>query len=155
MGRYVTNAISENDYEKLIRNSNLNGYIIIKHNVSNEDLVSIYKSAIGLLIPLNPNRVTEKARFSQKIAEYLSTKTPIVTTLVGDNVMYFKDKENAFITEYNPLSISETMCYIANNIGVASMVGENGFRTGETEFSNIKVMRSLREFLNSFWNEHK
>lgn len=40
--------------------------VIFKHQIPYEELMDIYKSSLGLLIPLDPDSVQDKARFSQK-----------------------------------------------------------------------------------------
>ena len=70
--------------EKYIEEKELAERIIIKSKLPYKDLINEYLNAKALLIPLDPNYEQDEARFSQKIAEYLSSKSPIITNNVGE-----------------------------------------------------------------------
>ena len=65
-------------------------------HVSRDELLSIYRNAHALLIPLFDD-VQSEARFPTKIGEYLAAARPVVTTPVGEIPRYFTHLEDAFI----------------------------------------------------------
>ena len=83
---------------------------------------------MGLLIPLDPNSLADIARFSQKIAEYVSTSRPIITSNVGEIPYYFKDKENAIICEYSAKSYADAMLLLQNDGTLANVLGAKDMR---------------------------
>ena len=120
----------------------------ILQNLSKEHLFSLYAEASGLFIPLDPNNIQDKVRFSQKIAEYVSTKTPIITVNVGEIPYYFKNMESAIVMEeLNPQSLAKSINYIINNKEFAKEIGKNGYKVGEKYFSAKVVMKKFENFI--------
>ena len=111
-------------------------------------LIKLYSEATALLIPLQDTN-QDKARFSQKIAEYISTGRPIITNNVGDIRIYFKNKDNAYIADSYD---SKTLCKIMEDINLnpeeAIQIGKNGYKTGIENFDNINFSQKLDSFLN-------
>lgn len=124
--------------------------VIIHKNLSYSDLYAQYEQALALLIPLSPDSLQDKARFSQKIAEYLSSKRPIITVGVGDVNYYFTDKENAFVSK--DLSVDELfqqMKFVVENRDIADSVGQKGYELGVSEFDYVINSRKIKSFLYS------
>lgn len=135
----VLNSISENKYKD---------DIIVLKGLSKIDLLEEYSRANALLIPLDGNNEQDKARFSQKIAEYLSVKRPIITNYVGDIPIYFKGRKNAYIyNDFNVNVLASILSHIENNPIEANIIGENGFNTGKNHFDYKNVSRSLISFI--------
>lgn len=111
------------------------------------ELKDIYKGATALLIPLVPNYKPDIARFSQKIAEYLETGHPIISTSVGEVEYYFKNEENIFITEYKEEKMAELMDFILLNPAKASKIGNNGRLFGREKFKSTIVARNISNFI--------
>ena len=111
--------------------------------------MSLYQNANGLLIPLQ-NSIQDQARFSQKIAEYLSTRNPIITNNVGDIKLYFKDRYNAYIAKsYTKEALVEIMNEIMQKPNEARRIGEEGYKTGLNNFDNIRVCKELSNFIST------
>lgn len=130
-----------------IVNRNLHQKIKIMSSIPYDELIRLYSKALALLIPLS-DTLQDKARFSQKIAEYLSSKRPIITTDIGEIPFYFKDGETAFIA--NSLDgddYFEKMSYVIEHQDIASQIGYNGYELGLKEFNNKIVARKLHEFI--------
>lgn len=122
--------------------------ILILSGLSQTKLFEEYSNANALLIPLDENNEQDRARFSQKIAEYLSSKRPIITNFVGDIPIYFKHKINAYICKNLDASILATiLTHIEYDNEEADMVGLNGFRTGQKFFDYKKVTQRMISFL--------
>lgn len=71
--------------------------ITVESNIPYINLISYYKNAKGLLIPL-PETTQHRARFPHKIGEYISSKRPIISNKWGEVSNYF-DETNAFLAE--------------------------------------------------------
>lgn len=134
--------------KKAIIDKGLVKYVIIRQKILQTKLLELYRNAIGLLIPLDPNSIQDRNRFSQKIAEYISTGTPIITSPVGEVTSYFKDKENAvFASDYNYLAYAESMLWVIKNKISAQEIGTKGYKLGDKNF-NYKIMsEKLIEFV--------
>jgi glycosyltransferase involved in cell wall biosynthesis len=121
--------------------------ISIYSDLSYKDLYEMYTDSLALLIPLRPV-LQDKARFSQKIAEYLASGRPIITNKFGEIEFYFADSENAFVVEdYNKNQYSEKMKFILDNAEVATMVGKEGRTLGFREFHYQNFSSPLYKFL--------
>lgn len=121
--------------------------IEVYNQVAYDVLISLYKGANALLIPLQ-NTIQDKARFSQKIAEYLSTSRPIITNPIGDIELYFTNQYNAYIAKsYNAEDFAEIMKRIVNKPEEARAIGERGYLTGVSNFDNIHLCSRLSNFM--------
>ena len=117
-------------------------------DLSYDALFRLYSNALALIIPLNPNVLQDQIRFSQKIAEYTSSKRPIVTVNTGEIPYYFKNNENAFIIEEMKANLlSQKFNYIMNHKEEADRIGFEGYKTGLNYFSTHKVMDDFCVFL--------
>lgn len=121
--------------------------ISIMQDVPYQDLWNLYKRANGLIIPLDPSVEQDEARFSQKIAEYISSSSPIITNNVGEIRYYFEDKKNAIICTYDAEGFSSAMTWIARNPEKANSIGKNGYLLGEKEFNYRTKGKALSNFL--------
>jgi len=82
---------------------------IVLNNLPYNELISFYKGALGLLIPLRPT-IEDKARFPNKISEYLASKGLLVTTNFGEIPYYFTNELNSLIsTQYSVESFSKQL----------------------------------------------
>ena len=131
-----------------IEKKNLKDNIIILSALSDEDLFACYCNASALLIPLNPDVITEKARFSQKIAEYLSSQRTIITTAVGEINHYFTNKENLIMANYSVNDFCEALKYVSENELETHDIGLRGYDFGKKNFSYDTVAREFLHFLN-------
>ena len=134
------------ELEKLIQKWKIQSDVIIKTNLSFQSLITTYKNAIGLLIPLR-NTEQDLARFPHKISEYTATKRPIITTGFGVINDYFNN-ENAFIcTEYSSLEYAKLIDKVINNPLKANYIGLNGYKLGSKELNTKAYHKTLPEFL--------
>lgn len=120
--------------------------ITIRTRVPFDELNDIYSSSLGLIIPLEPDSIADTARFSQKIAEYIATRRPIITNAVGEIPYYFKDKESAYITEYSAEGFYKVMDEIIREQDKAAQIGYKGFEVGQNYFDYKKCSIDLLEF---------
>lgn len=142
----------ESDIRKVkeyVREVKIADFVIFKQQIPYSELIETYESSLGLLIPLDPNSLADIARFSQKIAEYVSTCRPIITSNVGEIPYYFKDKENAIICEYSDKSYADAMLLLQNDRTLANVVGRKGYEVGLNKFDYQVNGIALFHFLNS------
>lgn len=125
----------------------LNGMIEVKQQISDKELQFIYRTSLGLLIPLDPYSVQDEARFSQKIAEYLATKRPIITCNVGEIPYYFTDKHDAMIVDYTAESFANAMAYLAKHENEATQIGLGGYMTGKKYFDYCTNGKKVFDFI--------
>jgi glycosyltransferase involved in cell wall biosynthesis len=122
--------------------------IRIYNNVSDHDLSILYKSAIGLLIPLRPT-LQDKARFPHKIGEYLASGNPVVTTNYGEVKHYFIDGVNAIIAEeYDIKLFSEKMNYLIEYPEQGIIIGKTGLELASKYFDNMAYGNVIINFIN-------
>ena len=136
-----------NQLTSYIELKNLKNHVVILASLSDEDLFACYCNASALLIPLNPDVITEKARFSQQIAEYLSSKRSIITTPVGEINHYFKDKENLIVTDYSIEGFYGALKYVSENESEILEIGSRGYEFGKKNFSYVSVAKDFLNFL--------
>lgn len=135
------------DVANLINSLNLSNNVIMKSQISQSELAKIYDNAIGLIVPLDPHNVQDIARFSQKIAEYVASKRPIITSNVGEIPYYFKDNESAKIVPYNSEGYFQGMKALAEDSSLAYKIGLGGYDVGCQFFDYIKVGQHMKEFI--------
>lgn len=128
----------------------LHGYeksVSIRRKVPYDELMCLYKNAAGLIIPLNPEVEQDYARFSQKIAEYVSSASPIISCKVGEVDFYFKDKVSAILCDYSKEGFVNAFSWIANHPLEAGRIGKNGYEVGKRHFDYKIVGEQLFGFL--------
>lgn len=133
---------------KYIKTNGMHERITIKTKLPYKELTKEFEKALALIIPLNPNYDQDKARFSQKIAEYLSSKTAILTNKVGEINYYFKDNE-AITCDYSETAFANTFKWIEEHEKECITIGYNGYKRGETDFNYKTVGKGLKYFLES------
>ena len=124
--------------------------IQIKSKLPYKELLNVFCGAKALLIPLNPNYSQDSARFSQKIAEYLSTKTPIITNKVGDIQFYFRNDE-IITCEYSEEGFSEALMWVSSHEMECKQIGERGYIRGLNEFDFRQWGEKMYRFFDSLF----
>ncbi len=130
-----------------IESNQLQDNIIIRSKLPYNELLQTFREASALLIPLDPNSEQDHARFSQKIAEYLSTGTPVISCEVGEIPYYFKDKENMILTDYSANGIANSLLWVQQNPKKVEEIGIAGYRVGFENFNYISFGQMLHDFL--------
>lgn len=135
------------DIAKYIEEKGLEENIIIKSKLPYKDLINEYLNAKALLIPLDPNYEQDEARFSQKIAEYLSSKSPIITNNVGEIKYYFNNDE-IIRCDFNEEGFAEAFAWVSRNIEKAKEIGMKGYDRGLKEFDYRNLGKGMYDFYN-------
>lgn len=137
---------------KFIESIRIYPNIEVYNDLSFSDLYEMYANACGLLVPLRPV-LQDKARFPQKIAEYLASSAPIITNDYGEIPFYFEDNRNAFIVkDYDIEAYKKKLVIVLENPLIASKVGLNGFKLGQEKFHYENYAPILDHFLGSLRN---
>ena len=135
------------EFSNYVKNLVISKKVDVLFNVPSDKLKSIYQHSLGLLIPLIPNYIPDIARFSQKIAEYLETGRPILSTNVGEVSFYFTDRVNAYIMDYTSECIAKTMDEIIDYPMKSSEIGAAGWHLGNDLFNVSKVSSDLNCYI--------
>jgi glycosyltransferase involved in cell wall biosynthesis len=136
------------DIADYIETRQLTERITIKSKLPYKELVNEYLNAKALLIPLDPDYEQDEARFSQKIAEYLSSKSPVISNNVGEIKYYFNDDE-IIKCEFNEIGFAKTFSWIAENEDKAKEIGIRGYERGAKEFDYRHLGEEMYDFFNS------
>ena len=123
----------------------LSSLIEIKTILPFKDLLNEFRNAAGLIIPLDPHYEQDEARFSQKIAEYLSSKSPIITTNVGE-IKYYFDSSNVVLCEFSESGFADAFKWIELNPMEASNIGIRGYEKGRNTFNYKNLGLEMYEF---------
>lgn len=121
--------------------------IKVYHKLSYKDLLQKYANATALIAPLR-NCIQDEARFPQKIAEYLSSGSPIITNPVGEINHFFKDDINVIIADdYSISSLKNAMKKVLDNPEKARKIGERGREVGVQYFHYENISHDFAVFL--------
>lgn len=133
--------------EEYIKEIKLEIYITILHKIPYQELISEYKNALALLIPLRQTKQDE-ARFPQKIAEYTSSKRPIITNNWGEIPYFFQNNVTAYVCgRYDGNEYASKMLEILNNKAQADKVGENAYNLSKEKFQYSVHSLPLKNFI--------
>ena len=135
------------EISNIIESKQLAMEIIIKSKLPYKELINEYLNAKALLIPLDPNYEQDEARFSQKIAEYLSSKSPIITNNVGEIKYYFNDDE-IIKCDFNESGFAKAFCWVTENEDKAKEIGQKGYERGLKEFDFRHLGKEMYNFFN-------
>jgi glycosyltransferase involved in cell wall biosynthesis len=126
-----------------------NHLVKVFRNLTDAQLSYLYANAKALLAPIRPNQ-RDVARFPHKIAEYLSSSTPIITTAYGEIPNYFVDNYNAAIAKtYTIDSYAAKMILVISRPALASTIGINGFQTGLKNFDYRILSHKMEAFFDN------
>jgi glycosyltransferase involved in cell wall biosynthesis len=120
--------------------------ILVFSSLAFESLFEKYRNAIGLLIPLRPT-IQDIARFPFKIAEYVASCTPIITTNYGVIREYFDNTSAIIAKEYSIVQYAERMNFVIENPEIAKSVGECAHKIGLLKFNYKNYGPSLRSLI--------
>ena len=133
---------------KVLYKYNVQTDVIIKSNLSFQDLIATYKNGLALLIPLRKT-AQDLARFPHKISEYTASKRPIITTRFGVVNNYFDDK-NAYISpKYSTIEYAKYIDDAIDNPQKSNSIGTKGYELGYRLFNSTAYNKTLPNFFNN------
>ena len=110
----------------------------------------------AVLALAKPNNQQSEHCFPTKIAEYLSTGKPVLTTSTGSIPQYLTDRKNSFLTEPNdPDHLAQTLSDIFADYGKAEIVGQNGRRLAQNEFDYTTQVDRIITFFDELMEKKK
>lgn len=122
--------------------------VIFLHDLKYGTLISYYRNAKALLIPLRDN-LRDKARFPHKVCEYLASNGLVITTNLGEMPYVFNDGMNALVAEgYNIETYAQKLSELIAREDL-DIIKENGYQTGLMYFD----IHAYESHLDVFFNE--
>lgn len=139
--------------EKLEYFRNIDPNILLYSNLKYEVLVSYYKSASALLIPLRPN-IEDIARFPNKICEYLASRGLIITTANGEILNYFNDEKDSLIAKsYSVDDYSGKLDWLDDNKDLIPILKEKAYSLGKEYFNSNSYDTEIIAFFEQMIND--
>lgn len=132
---FINNS-SKQRLESLIVKYGMTDEIRLFNPVPHNSMAEIFSNS-DILLLIRPSNLQNEYGFSTKLAEYLASGTPVLTTDVSDNAEYLTDNLNAFVLNKNNLdsvTLSNKLKFIMNNIGKLKEIGEGGRITAIKHF---------------------
>jgi glycosyltransferase involved in cell wall biosynthesis len=115
--------------------------------VSREELVQYYKNASALIL-YKPDSIQAQYCFPSKIAEYLASGTPVVTTSTGELKNFLKDRESALLSDPNELEkLSKNLVEILSDAKLAKRISEKGFQIAKNNFDYKHQSSNIINFI--------
>ncbi len=150
---YLRLILSGNDasiekINQILLNKGLTEHVIVRRGLTYHDLISTYKKAIALLIPLRPT-IQDAARFPHKIAEYSACGKPIISTNWGEIPFYFQENVNILFTEYTVDDLCRSLCFVIDNENLLPDIGEEGKKICKENFDYKIYAKPLAYFFES------
>ena len=125
----------------------------IKDSVDLLGLLATRKELLNLLhhatmsIVYKVDNIQTRYCFATKIGEILMEGVPLISTNVGEQKFYLRNKENAFIVNTNDeKELAETIHFVLSHPDVAKLVGDTGRSLALSEFNPIYQGKKLNEF---------
>lgn len=133
--------------KKLIADYGLNDRIIYWGILNKEQIPEFVCNATVLALA-RPDSHQAQGGFPTKLGEYLATGNPVCVTKVGEIPNYLKDGVSAFMATPSDVdSFADAMNRALSNPEEAKIVGTNGKKIAETNFSTDVQIKRLVEFL--------
>lgn len=124
--------------EQLIKELNIEDKVIFTGWINRNDMPSYLENA-SLLVLARPANKQAEGGIPSKLAEYLSTGRPVLTTSVGDLPLFFNHSKELFFAEPGSVKdFSQKMISIIDDYENARKVGYNGANSVRRFDKNIQ-----------------
>lgn len=117
--------------------------IVFLGKYSGLELITFMKNSMALIT--TPIYI-ESLGFPSKLAEYLASKRPVITTNVGE-IPTFLSKNSAILCYPEISDISAALHFVSTNVQIADEIGKNGYSTAEKYFNIDTYINELSNFL--------
>ena len=135
--------------DDIIKSYNISESVKFTGLVSFDDLVNLYSKSNILLLPRKKG-VFSTAGLPNKLAEYLASGKPVITSDVGDIKIYLSHMENSYIVpENNLIKFSDILQFAIDNQMISKNIGENGSLIAKKYFDAESNCIKLSTFLHS------
>jgi glycosyltransferase involved in cell wall biosynthesis len=146
---------NKNDVVAFIDKNKMQDNIEITGYVDRPVMIERMSNAAVLALAKPMNKQSEHC-FPTKIAEYLSTGKPVLTTITGSIPQYLTNGKDSYLTEPNdPDHLAETLSDIFSDYGKAEIVGKNGRELAQNEFDYTKQVDRIISFFDELLNKKK
>ncbi|HVS93274.1 MAG TPA: glycosyltransferase [Mucilaginibacter sp.] len=116
----------KNEVNRFIDENNLQQDVEITGYVSRQAMIDRLTNAAVLVLAKPANQQAEHC-IPTKLAEYLSTGKPVLTTKTGSIPMFLTDQKDAYLAEpNNPDQLADKLRTIFSNYEEAEVIGANG-----------------------------
>jgi glycosyltransferase involved in cell wall biosynthesis len=137
---------------EFIHSNNLGEDVIFTGKVNNEEIPLLLNSATVLCLA-RPNNIQARGGFPTKLAEYLMSGVPVLSTVFGEIQNYFEDGGNIFLCEPDaPELFAQKLIYIINNYENALEVSSRGRQFAINNFSYKIISEKYYHFLKNSLN---
>lgn len=134
-------------FNRLIKKYQL-GDIVRYYGNYDAELIKVIQGNQDLLVLPRPVNLQTNFGFSTKLAEYLSSAVPVLSTKHSDVANYIKDGENGFIiNKLSPRYLCIKLLEILNKRGQLSGIGKSGRETAVKYFDFTIYSTKLARFL--------
>ena len=141
-------VLSGNDEKISLVKSKSNENTKFYKNLEYNQLISLFKGATALLIPLR-NTVQDIARFPNKICEYVAANGLVVTTHNGEMPYYFIDKKSGLLAKkFEVESYKDSLDWLNDNVNNIDKIKEESYKNGFQYFNINSYKNKIDNFLN-------
>jgi glycosyltransferase involved in cell wall biosynthesis len=125
----------------------LENKIEIKSGIPDKELLTYYKSAIALLLPMFET-IQDKARFPHKLSEYLASETVVLSSPVGEVGHHLTHSKNVLFSPPDDVDkFAENMRWVNENTDDAKNIGISGRQFCEKKFNYYEISNGFSDFL--------
>jgi glycosyltransferase involved in cell wall biosynthesis len=131
--------------ESLILDNGLESHVIFSGVVGSSEIPSLLQTAACLI---TTPRAYESGGFPTKLAEYLLSGRPVITSNIGEIGNYLTDNQNAFfIDANNHLDVGRKIFYIQKNEAHAKNVALMGRKLALYKFNADFYIKDLLKYI--------
>jgi len=132
----------------LIRQLKLGDRVHYIGRISSIEIPSFLNGA-KLLVSCRPQSIQSEFGFPTKVAEYLATGKPLVTTVTGDLAIYLIDKVNSFIVKIaDTKTIGSKINEVLGDYEFAVQVAQNGKELVKEKFNPDIQIKKILDYYN-------
>lgn len=141
------NYKNQEKIKKHIQSCGLEQKVSFSGFITDIEMKNFYRRSIALLVPLIDD-IQHKARFPQKILQYMLYEKPVVTSNVGEIPYFFEDNVSVLIDSTNsPKGFGRKVSKILENHESAIRIGKNGAQTVHELFSTTVWGERIHTFI--------
>lgn len=137
----------QKELNKIIKENHLENNVIFKGQLSNQEVIR-YQNGASLSILNKNDNIQNRCGFSTKLGEILMSRTPVITTTIGEANYYLKNGESAYIVEpHHPELIAQKIIQAFTNNKERVYIGENGYRIAIKYFNYTYQGKRFKEYI--------
>jgi glycosyltransferase involved in cell wall biosynthesis len=149
-----SNKNNINQIKTLISNLKIENDVILTGYLKNKDYIDALGNA-DILVLGKPLSTESNYCFPTKLADYLSTGKPVITTNTGEIKDFIIDGFNGYLVKPgDPDEFAEKLLFIINNYDYAIKVGRRGKELAKTKFDYRANTSHFKEYLSGFQTKH-